>query len=95
MISRYDNLGRGKGVQKSSGFLELTGSGPLGQIARNGDDVRFGVGDDGDQRLNYCVVSTAKMNVRKMDERADRRLPLGCQLAGGGTITCSAPGQVR
>lgn len=85
-------------IQKPPGILEFPDARPLGQIARNDQQVRPGLRQCRSERSQDCDIDASKMQIGKMDDDAQAATShwlVGNGSAARATITRNAPGLMR
>ena len=64
-------------IQECARFQELCCARPLGQIARDRDQIRFGHADEVEQRGDDSRINRPKMQIGKMNQRPHQPIELG------------------
>ena len=67
VISRNNNFRERDRIQKFARFQELCRARPLGQVARDSDQIRFSNADEVEQSGNDGWIDVPKMQIGKMD----------------------------
>ncbi len=67
MISRNDDLRRGKRPQERNSLFELAWPGTLRKVARNRYDVGLGLVNRLNELLDHSVIGAPEVHIGKMD----------------------------